>query len=600
MVGIDDESLRAYGQWPWPRYRLARLLHRLKDLGADAVALDFLMPEPDRTSLDVIIAERNSDHGVLPAIGVDTLVDSNSHDLAVALGRVRTVLAYSFNFSEADKASTSESPTLPNGMIVQSAETYSKEWPQPTGMLRSIPALTAAASAEGFTNVQNDVDGVLRRAPLLLQYHGEYFPSLALGAALLTSADKSFRVVNDNSETAIIWGKHRIPVDRNGNLMIDFRKGKKAFPYYSAKDILRSTAPIESLRGKVIFVGAWARGLGDSHQVPSGQSLNGLEVHATIIDNILSDTFISRPGWARGAELFTILLLGFLSTLLLCRSGVLLSLVSVILGSGGCYLGGRALLLSTGTYLSPLMPMATPVIIVTVLSLMKYGIESRKVVQRNSDLMESQDTIILCMASLTETRDKETGGHIFRTRKYVEILARHLALLPAYSELDALNIDLLVKSAPLHDIGKIGIPDHILQNTGHLTTDEFAIIKTHAPIGAEALSRTITMSAHPEKLAFLHYAQQMTASHHEKWDGSGYPKGLRGTSIPLSGRIMALADVYDALTCKRVYKNTLSHEEAMEIIVQESGKHFDPEIVAVFLEHNKEFQRISETVVDEV
>jgi adenylate cyclase len=193
----------------------------------------------------------------------------------------------------------------------------------------------------------------------------------------------------------------------------------------------------------------------------------------------------------------------------------------------------------------------------------------------------------------------KTGGHVFRTRKYVEILAKHLALLPAYSELDKLNIDQLVKSSPLHDIGKIGIPDHILQNTGQLTADEFAIIKNHALIGAEALSRTIAMSAHPEKLGFLRYAQQMTASHHEKWDGSGYPNGLSGTSIPLSGRIMALADVYDALTCKRVYKNTLSHEAAKEIIIKESGKHFDPEIVAVFLEHNEEFLRVSETFADE-
>ncbi|MDR3580935.1 MAG: CHASE2 domain-containing protein [Oryzomonas sp.] len=601
MVGIDDESLKAYGQWPWPRYRLARLVHRLCELGADAVALDFLMPEPDRTSPDAIIAERSRDRdlGKSPTIGAPAQTDSNSQELALALGGGRTILGYYFNFSEAEKVNTSELPTLPKGMIVNSTTTDTKEWPQPTGMLRSLPVLTAAAGAEGFTNVHHDVDGVLRRVPLLLQYHGEYFPSLGLGASLLTSPNRTFRIVNNNSETTLIWGKHHIPLDRNGNLLIDFRNGKQAFPYFSAKDILRGTSPIENLRGKIVIIGARARGLGDIHQVSSGQSLNGLEVHAAILDAILSDTFISRPGWAQGAELFTILLLGALSTLLLSQSGVLLSLATVVLGSGGCYLGARALLLSTGTYLSPLMPMVTPVIIVTVLSLLKYGIETRKVLQRNSDLLESQDSIILCMSALTETRDKETGGHIFRTRKYVEILAKQLATSPSCHELDKLNIDLLVKSAPLHDIGKIGIPDRILQKPGRLTEEEFAIIKSHALIGAEALTRTINMSAHPEKMGFLHYAQQITVSHHEKWDGSGYPHGLSGTNIPLSGRIMALADVYDALVSNRRYKSALSHEEVKKMIIKESGKHFDPEIVAAFLANSEAFRHVSEVFADE-
>jgi len=599
MVGIDDESLEAYGQWPWPRYRLARLVQRLQELGADVVALDFLMPEPDRTSPEAIIAERNRDLGASPAVGVSAIVDSNSQELAIALGRGRTILGYYFNFSDKEKTSTSLLPTIPKGMSVASSTIETKQWPQPTNMLRSIQALTAAASAEGFTNAQHDADGILRRVPLLLQFHGEYFPSLALGATLLTSPDRNLRVTNDNYETTLVWGKRHIPVDRNGNLMIDFRNGKQKFPYFSAKDILGDTASIGSLHGKVVVVGAWARGLGDIHQIPAGLSLNGLEVNATIIDNILSCTFISRPSWARGAELFSILLLGILTTLLFSQSGFVLSLMTVVAGSGGCYLGGRALLLSTGTYLSPLMPMVTPVIIMTVLSLLKYGIEARKVLQRNHDLMEAQDAIIICMSALTETRDKETGGHILRTRKYVEILARHLATLPTHRDLDELNIDLLVKSAPLHDIGKIGIPDHILQKPTPLTDDELTVMKTHVFIGARALTRAIDLSGHPESLDFLHYAQQMTISHHEKWDGSGYPHCLSGTNIPLSGRIMALADVYDALICKRVYKDSLSHAYAKETITKESGRHFDPEIVSAFLETDEEFRRVSEMFADE-
>jgi len=181
----------------------------------------------------------------------------------------------------------------------------------------------------------------------------------------------------------------------------------------------------------------------------------------------------------------------------------------------------------------------------------------------------------------------------------VETLARQLATLPHYSHLDESSIDLLAKSAPLHDIGKVGIPDAILNKPGPLTQEELSIMKNHTLIGACALKTAIGAVAHPENLDFLHYAQQMIASHHEKWDGSGYPHGLSGTDIPLAGRLMALADVYDALLCKRSYKKTYSHAEAMETILTESGRHFDPEVIAAFVAKNEEFLKISQRFVDE-
>jgi len=242
--------------------------------------------------------------------------------------------------------------------------------------------------------------------------------------------------------------------------------------------------------------------------------------------------------------------------------------------------------------------MATPLIVMSVLSLLKYGIEERKVIKRNHDLVEAQDAIIISMSTLTEARDEETGGHILRTRKYVEILARRLATLPHYRNLDENSIDLLAKSAPLHDIGKVGIPDHILHKPGSLTEEEFIIIRTHTLIGAHALTKAISGIAHPEGLDFLHYARQMIESHHERWGGNGYPHGLSGTDIPLAGRLMALADVYDALVSKRVYKGTLSHAEAQEIIQKESGYYFDPEVVAAFTAENEEFLRISRQFAD--
>ena len=196
------------------------------------------------------------------------------------------------------------------------------------------------------------------------------------------------------------------------------------------------------------------------------------------------------------------------------------------------------------------------------------------------------------MLALVEARDKETGGHVLRTKSYVETLARHLATLPHYSYLDENSIDLLAKSAQLHDIGKVGIPDYILHKPGSLTSEEFAIIKTHTFIGAHAITKAINETAHTESLHYLHYARQMIESHHEQWDGSGYPHGLRGTEIPLAGRLMALADAYDAIVSKRVYKRDYSHAEAKEMIIKKSGKHFDPEVVDAFVAKNEEFNRI--------
>jgi adenylate cyclase len=140
----------------------------------------------------------------------------------------------------------------------------------------------------------------------------------------------------------------------------------------------------------------------------------------------------------------------------------------------------------------------------------------------------------------------------------------------------------------------VGIPDNILQKPGKLTADEYTTMQTHAVIGAEALTRIMVSSAHPEKQNFLDYARQMTESHHERWDGHGYPHGLRGEEIPLAGRLMALADVYDALVSKRVYKKELTHAEVCDFIAQQSGTQFDPDIAAAFVARNEDFFKVAQ------
>ncbi len=211
--------------------------------------------------------------------------------------------------------------------------------------------------------------------------------------------------------------------------------------------------------------------------------------------------------------------------------------------------------------------------------------------EARDEAARARDAMILAMASLAETRDHETGDHIRRTQHYVRVLAEALNRRePETTGLDDEFVDLLYKSAPLHDIGKVGIPDRILQKPGRLDRAEYDIMKTHADLGRTAIAtaeRYIGLSN-----PFLSLAKEIAHCHHEKWDGTGYPRGLKGEDIPLAGRIMAVADVYDALVSERVYKPAMSHNEAVSIITEESGKHFDPAVVAAFGDVAPQFAEI--------
>jgi PAS domain S-box-containing protein len=221
----------------------------------------------------------------------------------------------------------------------------------------------------------------------------------------------------------------------------------------------------------------------------------------------------------------------------------------------------------------------------------------RKKLER--DLLESykkvqsaRNATILGLAKLAEYRDSDTGAHLERIREYARILALELSRMPKYSGYITIDyIEDIYNSSILHDIGKVGIPDSILLKPGRLTRDEFEVVKRHSALGGEALK------AVEEKIdgqSFLSLGKEIAFFHHEKWDGTGYPRGLRGDQIPLSARIVALADVYDALTSKRVYKDAFSHEKAMEIITEDRGKQFDPDVVDAFVALESEFRRIRE------
>jgi putative two-component system response regulator len=221
-----------------------------------------------------------------------------------------------------------------------------------------------------------------------------------------------------------------------------------------------------------------------------------------------------------------------------------------------------------------------------------------EVKKRTQEVVAIQDVTIHAMASMAETRDNETGNHIRRTQHYVKVLAEKLRMHPRFEKFlnNDKTIEMLFKSAPLHDIGKVGIPDAILLKPGRLTTEEFNVMKSHTTLGRDAI-------VHAEKnlgieVPFLKYAKEIAYSHQEKWDGSGYPEGLSGDAIPISARLMAVADVYDALVSRRVYKSPMLHDDAVKIMLEGRAQHFDPDMIDAFIACQEQFKMIGEKYAD--
>lgn len=225
------------------------------------------------------------------------------------------------------------------------------------------------------------------------------------------------------------------------------------------------------------------------------------------------------------------------------------------------------------------------------------NILEERVRERTEKLTKMQDVVMVAMGALAEARDPETGAHIQRTKYYIQILGEELSKRYKYREfLTAENITMISKSAPLHDIGKVGIPDRILLKPGKLTPEEFDEMKLHPVMGYEALLSAENLMDEDDN--FLQHAKDIAYGHHEKWDGGGYPQGLAGESIPLSARMMALADVYDALISIRPYKKPFTHKEAYKIIENGSGAHFDPDVVDAFKARELDFIDIAKRFVD--
>ena len=591
IVDLDEASLERLGQWPWPRYRIARLLERIREGGATAVGLDMVFAEPDRTSLAPLSAEILRDLGTridlagFPREALDT-------DLALAatLAGGPFVLGYQFDFETVRGNACIRHPLRAAVLSGEGAGGADALF-DARGIVCNLPGLSKAAGSSGFFNVTPDPDGVLRRVPLVIRHRGELYPNLALALYLRARGGDAVLETGLEGVEALRIDGRRIPLDRRGNLLVNFRGPHGTFPHLSAAAVLDGTADPARLKGRIVILGTTSAGLKEIRTTPLDAVQAGVEIHANILDNLLSGDPIAAPQWAWKVGVLLVLFPGFLLTALLARSSAVWGLALIVPSAAAIWLGSWGLLAYRQIFLSPLLPVVTLAVVFTVLSSMRYLQADRQVRERTRKLALTQDAIIQSLAALTETRHHETGGHIQRTRHYIRVLAGRLQANARFrNRLDDATVDLLFRLAPLHDIGKVGVRDRILLKPARLTPEEYEEMKRHTLYGSETIRLAKRMLGED---AFFQIADDLVLNHHERWDGTGYPNGLREEAIPLAGRMMAVADAYDAIISHRVYKPALSHEEAVRQISEKRGTYFDPDVVDAFLEVDEELRGIA-------
>jgi HD-GYP domain-containing protein (c-di-GMP phosphodiesterase class II) len=564
IVDVDEKSLASVGQWPWRRDVISRLIDALRDRGAATVALDIVFAESDRyegsgRSPDAVLSENIRQGGVILGYG---LLFEPTH--------------------EAPRPCVQHALGLP---IVRSPTVHTDDpFFLATSAVCNIPALTAAATASGFMNAAPDADGILRRAPLLMQYRDRVYPALSLAAvrAVTDARHLVLRIANVNTSSLGLDGQD-VPLDGKSNLLLRYRGGRRTFPYVSAVDVLNGKVPPEQFTDRLVFVGTTALGTREVVATPLDTLFVGVEVQATVADNLLQRDFMYRPEHGVTLETQAVIGLGTITALVVARFGLVWGAIAAISFVMAAWTGTRSLLATDGAYFSPLYPSIGLLSGLAAMTVAAFAVERRRAERAGQETAKSHRLMVQTLLSLTGIRDLETGRHSKRTQKYTRVIAEELSKNPSYREyLTPERIELLASLAPLHDIGKVGVPDRVLNKPGHLTPEELTEMRRHPTYGRDVIENAERAAGVKDDVA-LSIAKDIVYTHHEWWDGSGYPEGLSGTAIPIPGRVMAVVDVYDAIITRRLYQAPMSNDEAVAHIVQSRGTHFDPAVVDAFV-----------------
>lgn len=581
IVDIDEKSLSMLGQWPWPRIVLAELINAINLHKPSAIGLDIIFPEEDRTSPKQIAKFYKNFFkidGVMDTLPKQLL----DNDLILLDSLERSASVMSLYLSQDN---VSQNQCLNIHSVDDALKSY--ELNISPYILCNTFVLNDTKLYSGFINVQIDKDGVLRRMPLFRAYADKAIPTFSM--ATLMSIDGGIYIDKD-----INLLDHTILTNTKSEVLLNFYNDKW-YKKVSAIDILNNTVDQNSLIGKIVLLGSSATALHDQMLIAGGKKIIGVKVHATLIDNILQDDTLVQPFVYQKINIIISLLLTFLLFYLLVTkyNSLILFLTIGIISTSAVI---TYFMLENGVYISIgylLVPFFIHFFLISILYIIIDTYERRVF---SEELNRSHVALLDSMVHVAEVHDIETGMHIIRTKKYIKLLGEYIYSKGIYKdEITKETIELMYRTAPLHDLGKVGIEDAILKKPGKLTEDERITMKKHSELGKDIINNAIISYQANE---FFIMARNIAHYHHEKWDGTGYPEGLVGSEIPIESRFMALADVYDALVSKRVYKESFSYEKTISIIKKGRGSFFDPILVDAFLEIQDQFREIADTYKD--
>jgi len=577
IVDVDEKSLEYLGQWPWSRVILAKLVSTIDEANPSSISLDIIFPEADKTSpKQMINFYKNYFSTQIQIEGLSKKYFDNDKIFAASLSASKSVLSVYLS-NEDIKKSQCLIPKQDLEIKDSSNIGYKAK-----NILCNIDKIQNSSTNIGFINSSTDRDGIFRRLPLFMKYKESVIPTL--GVASFMSLDKV--VVNKSS---VVIFDYSFKTGKNENVLLDFYD-KSWYKKVSAVDLLSGKVDKNILKGKFVLVGSSAIGLHDRYIISTGESIAGTNIHAILIDNIINKDLRYQPESMKNINfLLSIVALIILLFYMQRKKQIVLVLVFVL--SSVLYSAFSIFMLINNVYISLayfLIPLGIGFFMINIMLVITNYQEQKRFFE---EISKAHSSTIDSMALVVESRDTETGAHIQRTKEYIKCLGDYLHDNNIYKDILTPEFRLLVyKASPLHDIGKVAIPDNILKKPGKLTKEELETMKEHPRIGKEVLENAL--KGHEDN-AFLKIAMRIAYGHHEKWDGSGYPNGLKGDKIPLEARMMALVDVYDALISRRVYKESISFENSEQIIIAGSGTHFDLILVDAFIEIKDKFKEIA-------